>query len=318
MLHQFTVAEADVRVESLSPALSDVVLGFAMEDKPDTPGVDPPELETFAADGIRIHPATDGLFAIGDDVYVFVQVREVPADLSLRLRFVDGEIVLEEQLIPAAELTSEPVTRMLSLVGSASGNYEVHGDLVDAAGTALLHRSAPVTVSPRTEAPRPAFTARRSFDPGEPGLLAMTLGDQLWSLGRFDAARVKLEEAVAAGNPELPMAKWKLAAAYVRERDGERALELLVPLEPEFPEQFEVILGLGVSYYLEGDLEKASEFLERAMTIRAPGTSLLNTLGDVYLSLGQSDKARPLLERSLELDGSQDAVREKLSTLPTG
>jgi hypothetical protein len=38
----------------------------------------------------------------------------------------------------------------------------------------------------------------------------------------------------------------------------------------------------------------------------------------VYLKLGEPDKARPLLERSLKLDGSQEAIQETLSTLPTG
>jgi Flp pilus assembly protein TadD len=114
------------------------------------------------------------------------------------------------------------------------------------------------------------------------------------------------------------MAKWKLAGAYVRERRAAEALELLVPLEPEFSQQYEVVLGLGLSYYLEGELEQAAQYLDRALTIRAPRTSLLNALADVYLKLGEPDKARPLLERSLKLDGSQEAIQETLSTLPTG
>ena len=146
----------------------------------------------------------------------------------------------------------------------------------------------------------------------------MTVGDQLWSLGRFDEAGAKFEESVAANNPNLAMAKWKLAGAYVRAREVDRALELLVPLEQDFPEQYEVVLGLGLSYYLTEELDKASEFLERATSIRAPGTSLLNALADVYLRLGDHDKARPLLERSLELDASQETITKKLGELPTG
>lgn len=137
-------------------------------------------------------------------------------------------------------------------------------------------------------------------------------------LGRFDEARANFEKAVGANNPNIPMARWKLAGAYVRERRTAEALELLVPLEPEFPQQYEVVLGLGLSYYVEGELERAGEYLARAMTIRAPRTSLLNALADIYLQLGEPEKARPLLERSLKLDGSQDAIQEKLSALPTG
>jgi len=314
--HQYTVAEADVRVEALSPALSDVILGFSIEEAAVGDAV--VELGTFEVAGTRVHPATDGLFAIGDTAFVFMQVEDSPPDHSLRIRLLDGETVLQEQSVSASELEVQPLVRLLTLSNMAGGRYEVRSELVDAAGSVLVGKSATITLSPRTSVPRPGFTARRSFDPAEPGLLAMTLGDQLWSIGRIDEAREKFEESVAANNPNLPMAQWKLAGAYVRAGDADRALELLVPLEPDFPEQYEVVLGLGLSYYLKEELTKASEFLERATSIRAPGASLLNALADVYSRLGDHDKERPLLERSLELDPSQEAIRKKLSELPTG
>jgi len=318
MLQQYTVAETQVRVESVTPAVSDLVLGFSVEEEPVTASDPSPTLETFEVSGTRVHPAASGLFAVGDTAYVFLQVREALPEHSLSVQLLDGETVLREHSISGAELDSEPVVQLLSLADMYGGSYEVRADLVDAAGQVLVRRTAPISLSPRTNVPRPAFTARRNFDPEEPGLLAMTVGDQLWSLGRYEDARAKLEEAVAANNPDLPMAKWKLAGAYVRDREGARALELLVPLEPEFPQQYEVVLGLGLAYYLEGELEKAAELLERAMTIRAPGTNLLNALADVYLTLGTPEKARPLLERSLELDGTQESVQRKLSALPSG
>lgn len=185
--YQYTVAEAHVRVEAITPAMSDVVLGFSFEESAasDTATA----FETFAVAGTRIHPATDGLFAIGDTAYVFLQVENQQPDHRLRISlvsFVGGETVLQEQTIPAADLVTQSVIRFLSLAGIVGGNYEVRSELLDATGSVLVEKSAPIVVSPRTSVPRPAFTARRSFDPAEPGLLAMTVGDQLWSLGRRD------------------------------------------------------------------------------------------------------------------------------------
>jgi len=144
----------------------------------------------------------------------------------------------------------------------------------------------------------------------------MTLGDQLWSLGRFDEARTMLEEAVAADNPKLPMADWKLAGAYVRSREPERALELLLPLEPDYGDQYEVVLGIGLSYYLEGELTDAARFLERAAQIRPASTSLLNALGDIYGRLQRPGDARRVLEQSLALDPSQESVKKQIASLP--
>ena len=175
-------------------------------------------------------------------------------------------------------------------------------------------RSVPVVLSPRTVVPRPGFVLRKEFNTRIPQLLALARGDQLWNLGRFDAAREDFEKAVA-GNLNLPLARWKLANAYLRSRDAERSLALLAPLEQAFSSQFEVIAGLGFAYYFKDDFQKATEYLEKAMTIRPPDTELLNATADCHLRLGNTDKAKAYFERSLELDPSQEAVKRRLAEL---
>jgi GWxTD domain-containing protein len=319
VLHQYTVAEREVNVGATpagQPALSDIVLGFQIEEDP--AGI-AGGLKTFEAAGLRIHPATDGLFAIGDTAHVFFQVASAGIDHRLRIALLEAGRTLREHELSAAEFAGRPVHQRLDLSAMAGGSYEVRVELLGAAGSperVLVEKTAPLTLSPRTAVPRPAFTARRSFDAVEPGMLAMTLGDQLWSLGRFDEARKMLEEAVAEDNPKLPMADWKLAGAYVRSREPERALELLLPLEPDFGDQYEVALGIGLSYYLKGALTDAARYLERAAQIRPAGTSLLNALGDIYLRLQRPGDARRFLEQSLALDPAQEAVRKQIATLP--
>jgi len=317
VLHQYTVAERDVKVGATPPALSDIVLGFQIEENPPTGNTG--GLKTFEAAGLRVHPATDGLFAIGDTAHVFFQVASAGADDRLKIALLDAQTVIREHELPAAEYAFRPVDQRVDLSEMAGGTYEVRVQLVGGVASServLVEKTTSLTLSPRTAVPRPAFTARRSFDSDEPGMLAMTLGDQLWSLGRFDEARLKLEEAVAFDNPKLPMADWKLAGAYVRSREPERALALLLPLDPDFGDQYEVVLGLGLAYYLKGELASASRFLERAAEIRPAGTSLLNALGDIYMRLGRSGDARRVLERSLSLDPAQEAIRKQVASLP--
>jgi hypothetical protein len=50
----------------------------------------------------------------------------------------------------------------------------------------------------------------------------------------------------------------------------------------------EVVLGL--SYYLQEELTDAARFLERAIEIRPPATSLLNAQGDIYVGLDRSTR----------------------------
>jgi Flp pilus assembly protein TadD len=90
-------------------------------------------------------------------------------------------------------------------------------------------------------------------------------------------------------------------------------------LEPSFPNQFEVVVGLGFAYSLQGDCPKAVEYLEKAMTLRPPDTTLLNVLGGCHESLGDVQKASEVLERSLALNPEQEEVKARLAALqPSG
>jgi Flp pilus assembly protein TadD len=122
-------------------------------------------------------------------------------------------------------------------------------------------------------------------------------------------------KAVAAGNPDLPQAEWRLAGLYIGARRPEPALELLLPLEERFPNQYEVIAGLGFANHLKGDYASAATHLERALAIRPPNTSLLNALADCHLRLGDPQKAKPFLERSLELNPGQERVKKQLNSI---
>jgi GWxTD domain-containing protein len=322
VMHQYTVAERDIVIEPWSeaePTLGDIVLGFQVDEEPST-GTSL-DIKTFEAAGLRVQPATNGLFAIGDTAHVFFQVVSPGVDDRLRITLAQGDTVFRERQLPAADFATQPVNEVLDLSNLQGGDYQVKVQLLDGPegpneGRVLVEKTAALTLSPRTRVNRPGFFARRSFAIGEPGMLEMTLGDQLWSLGRYDEARENFEAAVAANNPNLPMAKWKLAGALVRAREPDRALELLLPLEEEFSEQYEVVLGLGLSYYIKGQLEEAARHLEHATEIRPAGTSLLNALGDIYVRTSKPADARRVLEKSLELDPSQESIKKKVASLP--
>jgi Flp pilus assembly protein TadD len=187
--------------------------------------------------------------------------------------------------------------------------------LIGPEGSTVAEQIAALTLSPRTSVPRPNFVYRRGFNAAIPGLLPLVLGDQWWSLGKHDLALAQYEKAVAAGNAELPQARWKLAHAYLSRGHTSRALALLAPLEASFPSQYEVVAGLGLVHSRISQDEKAVEYLERALALRPPDATLLNALGESYRKLGNLEKAKEFFQRSLDLDPEQPAVRELLSEL---
>ena len=101
----------------------------------------------------------------------------------------------------------------------------------------------------------------------------------------------------------------------IDEEGAARALELLASLEPDFPNQFEVVAGLGFAHSLQGDCSLGVGYLEKAMTLRPPDTALLNVLGGCYQGLGDVQKASGAFERSLSLNPDQQQVKDRLAAL---
>ena len=309
---RYTVAEHDLHVESTSkegPALSDVILGFRIEL---VEGGAKGEMRAFQIGNLRIHPAPEGVFTIGETVHLFSQLHNAGPGYRLRFAIRSSEQVFQERTTEIEDYQGGPVIEQFLLTDMVGGDYELQTQLMDASGSVVAEKSARLQVSPRTSILRPGFIHQITFNVSEPGLLSFARGEQLLNLKRFEEASKELEEAVAANNPQLPMVRWKLAALYIASEQPDRAMELLLPMEEDFSGEYEVVGGLGLSFYLKGDFPKATEYMERAIELRPPDTLLLNALGYCHLQLGNAEKAKDAFERSLELDPEQNIVKELL------
>jgi tetratricopeptide (TPR) repeat protein len=226
----------------------------------------------------------------------------------------DGE-TLQEKALRVADYEGGIVYENIDLSNVPAGSYTLEIELLDERGATLERRLTDVQVTPRTAVARAKYVHRSGFDVGTPGLLPLALGNQYWAMKRFDDAKQALERAVGAGNPELPMARWKLASVYLRERQPDAALELLLPLESGFPNQYEVIVGLGFARYFVRDFAAAAPYLARAATLRPPSPALLNALGECYENTGDLESAQDAFERSLALQPAQEIIERRLETL---
>jgi GWxTD domain-containing protein len=308
----YTATEFDVhvpRVEEGKPTLSDIVLGYDGENVM----TDATIHRTFQIGSVEIYPAAENAFAIGSTVSAFIQVLNAEAGQKLHFQILDSALkVMDEQVVDATE---GAIVQEMALLGLDGGFYTMRAQLVDPEGTVVASRLTPLAVSPRNEVARPAFIYRHSFNAEIPGYLDVTLGNELMASGQVDAAKAAFERAVAVNNPQLPVARWRLASIVLFERDADRALELLTPLEPDFPNEYEVVEGLGFAYYIKEDYARAKDYFERSSAIRSPDTTALNALGDCYERLGETEKAKELYRRSLELQPDQKGVQVRLAGL---
>ncbi len=311
----YTAAEFDLHVPAVKKGkatLSDLVLGYGGEDSLREASTH----LSFQVGSMEVYPSAQNTFTISSTVHAFVQAIGVSSGQEIRFQILDSEQkLIQEEKPEAAEGAN---VQEMALLGFDAGFYTLRAQLVESDGSVLTTSNAPLTVSPRNEVVRPAFIYRHSFNTDVPGFLDMTLGNQLMVAGRIEEGQASFEKAVAANNPQLPMARWRLAGIVLYARDAERAIELLAPLEKDFPNEYEVIEGLGFAYYIKEDYARAKDYLEHSSTIRAPDTSALNALGDCYERLEETAKAKQLYQRSLELNPEQEGVKARLAGLSGG
>ncbi len=313
---QYTVASAGVRAAATGPGsvgLSDLVLAWGVDRGSGLAGA--LDFGTFQFGPTVLEPSVGGVFASSDAVGVAVQAVNAGPEHRIRFRIQrdDAETgAVAERVVPAGSAGDPPIEEF-SLATIGPGRYRMVAELLDGVGAVVSTREAPLLVSPRASVERPGLTIRRSFGASVPGLLGLTLGEQLLAHGRISEAVVALREA--ATNPDLPMARWKLASALLFERRADEALELLLPVEADYPNEIEVAEGVGFAYYLREECGEALPRLEHALTLRTPDTSLLNALGHCHQREGDHARARDLFERSLEMNPDQDGVRGRLAEL---
>lgn len=334
---QYTVATAEVAVPGTGPSavgLADPVLAYRSDHSTSLPPGQ--RFGTFQFGATTLEPSVGGVFASSDTLTAALQpVNPGPAH-RVRARLVADALPdsvpdespedstaaaspprptgppVAERAVPAGSAASPPIVDF-PLAGVPPGRYLLIAELLDGEGQVVSSREAPFTVSPRAAVNRPAFIVRRSFATGVPGLLALTLGEQFMARGRIREATVALREAAA--NDELPMARWKLASALLFAREPDGALDLLLPLEADHPNEIEVVEGVGFAYYQRRECGEALPRLEHALTLRAADISLLNAVGDCLEEEGESDRAEEIFRRSLELNPQQQGVLDRLAGL---
>jgi GWxTD domain-containing protein len=312
---QYTVAERELSLSAFTPnepGLSDIVLGYESSIVADDAESD--DHRTFQIGKQRIQPAAGSVFFIGDTAHAFFQVLGANPGQTLQFTLSNETAgVVQERTVSVADHVPGAVDEAFSLSDIGGGAYRLRVVLADADGSSLAERDATLNVSPRNPVPR-AWVHSRSFDARVPGALALAVGSQFQALGKHELAARALAQAIVA-DPDSAEARWRLAGIHLGWREPDEALSLLLPLEEAHGEQYEVAAGLGFAFYMKDDVGSAVQYLDKAVTIRPPTPGLLNTLAECHERMGNATQAKQLLERSLELDPEQEAVRDKLATM---
>jgi GWxTD domain-containing protein len=273
-------------------------------------------LRAFAFGGEHYLVNAQNNFLPGGELGVFVQFPEIPVDggttagsVLVEVRAVDaGTVALSQRktLAEAAVAGGEGFDcGTLPLAGLKPGYYSVSATLLGAddqkrasakENFVLLSQGYPVVpwVYSRVH---PSFPNADSL---------FWLGTQYYLSKRYPEALASAEKALTLRAE--PRSRLLTAQALYALGRYEEALTAARPLADAAGGR-EAAKVMAAAYAARKDWTSALGYLEKLLT-EATEVSVLNLAGECYVRLGQPEKALPLLQKSLEINPDQPAIKD--------
>lgn len=321
---EFARAEREIEVpapDPESPGSSPALLVREAEHLGDSHDAFAPQLPFQVGPWVMI-PALDGPLPSGGTMFVFRQLY-VPASRSEPLlatyRLVDEEeqVVVETmRRVDASDRNRHGVVdhlQEIDLTGVAPGRYRL---VADVEGDDREPETLPVRIvgAEEAEAERPYYHARTHPPASDPEVV-LQRARQLRVVGRLDEAIAELGEALQRA-PDLEGGLELQVEMLIEAGRFEQVDELLAPRLVERPNDTDLLLQLADVNARLGKHYDAIRYYERARLVGGVETpELLGDLASEYWAEGDVDKARELLEQSLELDPDQPQMRRLLERI---
>jgi GWxTD domain-containing protein len=290
------------------------ILGYKAEKIP--AGRD--RLKPFQIGGVSIQAQANRTFARSETLVLAFQVwgptQKLGDEAEIDFTFLKDEQPFKSYSRRLSEYPAFPdVVEQVNLAEFLPAHYQVRVS-VRAGDRQLSAREDEFDVTPLEKMPRPWVYMKILPGPDNP-LYQLLIGNQLYSSGRYEEARLNLEAAYRK-MPESAEAAISLARADMALKDDSRVETLLLPFFSQAkPPRYEFFVLLASTYHQKGEWEKALKILDQGISHHGLNTVFLNLRGECYLRLGNRAEALRAWEKSLEINPAQPDVQKAVDSL---
>ncbi len=269
----------------------------------------------FGAAQLRPSPRND--FLQTDTLAVYLQIRALTPEIrqggSLELAVVSDGVKRKSVTRKLGELSDfDGIVEEFSLAGLPPAYYSLEATLFDSSQKPLISEKAPFFITPVTAMARPWVLSMPFSTPDSPDI-ANILGVQLLNKKAVDEALPRLESAFRRA-PSEPRFALDLAQAYFEKKDFGKVRATVGPFV-DHPKEPGFILLMGKSCQALGETADAVSFYKTYLLRFGANVSVLNSLGDCHLALGQKEEALIAYEKSIQVEPNQERIKILIRTL---
>lgn len=313
---EFTSFEARIVVPPKNKGLTitPLLLGFNAQ----TSGEPAEAVKPFLIERLQLYSQARPTFIRSDRLHVYFQIWSLPQDLAeggrLLYRLSKDEIEqhsLTRNLAEAADRLN--FLEVFPLEKLAPGYYKIRVALLDRGGAEIQAQEEAFEISPAAYLPRPWVIAHSQVE-GGPARVDYILGLQILNKGDPERAYPILERAHRSEPANVDYAA-ALARGQFELGKYSEVWATLAAFEEEVKTRYELTVLLGRAYQAAGKPDQAIRTFNTAVADFGINTQLLNLLGDCYIQMGNRASALDALEKSLELDPTQDRIKRLVQSL---
>jgi hypothetical protein len=314
MSREFSSLEADILVPAPKAfAMSAPVVGNKSDKNSRFRGL----AKSFLFNGIQLVPSPRNDFQVGETVYFFFQLNNVPADLK-SAGTVEYAVLKEGQPFKSITRTLAEIPDLgniyeeIPLIDFPPAQYQIRISVRGADRSERLGADFRFYITNAISLPRPFILSQPQPPSNDPSVVNI-LGNQYLSNEETDKARPLLEAAYRR-EPAQPKYALDFARFLLQAKDYQQVKSIAAPFLGD-DRKWDFLQIAGQAAQALGELAPAIEYFKSYLAHFGANILVLNAIGDCYLAVGGPVDALVAWEKSLQLNPNQPELKARVQKL---
>ena len=311
---EFTSFEVNLTIPNpASLIMSDLTLANKIVEDSKYKGKNKPLL----IGGTQLVPSPRNDFSKNETLYLFFQIFGLTEELAEKGALEYSLFKEKEKIHSFSKKVADypDPTYFLEefpLADYPPANYKIRVAFLDNNNKEVLFSQSHFYISPRLNVPRP-WVLSFPMPSSENHMYANILGLQYQNKGDLQKAHSLLEEAFKK-QPQSAKYGLDFARILFAEKEYQKVKEIALPFLKE-QEKYEFLSVLGQSCQALGEYAEAIAYYKDYLTRFGTNLQVLNSVGECYYRLGNTEEALIAWERSLEINPDQENLKKTVESI---